>query len=103
MLFRDCDDGNPISHCFNSKLFNLMRLQAKAKVQREMLAELPKADDMAKYASTDMKMQEGMDRNSQALDNYDLTISTKKTEVVHHVAAGKPYNEASSQIKTASC
>ena len=26
-------------------------------------------------------------------DNYDLTISTKKTQVVHQPAPGKPYNE----------
>ena len=30
---------------------------------------------------------------SQSCDNYDLTISTKKTEVVHQPAPGKPYNE----------
>ena len=39
------------------------------------------------------KMQKAMDQVSQACDNYDLTISTKKTEVVHHPASGKPYNE----------
>ena len=30
---------------------------------------------------------------SQACDNYDLKISTKKTEVVHQPAPGKPYSE----------
>ena len=29
----------------------------------------------------------------QACDDYDLTISTKKTEVVHQPAPGKPYSE----------
>ena len=43
-----------------------------------MLDELLYADEMAKNAKTE-KMQEAMDRVSQACDNYDLTISTKKT------------------------
>ena len=30
---------------------------------------------------------------SQSCDNYDLTVSTKKTEVVHQPAPGKPHNE----------
>ena len=34
-----------------------------------------------------------MDQGSQSCDNYDLTISSKKTEVVHQSAPGKPYNE----------
>ena len=39
------------------------------------------------------KMQRAMDQVSQSCDNYDLTISAKKTEVVHQPAPGKPYNE----------
>ena len=38
-------------------------------------------------------MQGAMDRISRACDNYDLTIKTKKTEVVHHPAPGKSYSE----------
>ena len=38
-------------------------------------------------------MQTAMDQVSKSCDNYDLTISTKKTEVVHQPAPGKPYNE----------
>ena len=40
-----------------------------------------------------------MDQVSQSCDNYDLTISTKKTEVVHRPAPGKPYNEPSITVK----
>ena len=35
----------------------------------------------------------GWDRMLQACDNFDLTISTKKTEVVHQPSPGKPYSE----------
>ena len=37
------------------------------------------------------KNHKGMNRASQACDNYDLTINAKKTEVVHQLAPGKPY------------
>ena len=39
------------------KLFNLRRLQAKSKVQTEVLDEFIFADDMAKGAPTEEKMQ----------------------------------------------
>ena len=38
-------------------------------------------------------MQGAVDRMSKAFDNFQLTISTKKTEVVHQPAPGKPYSE----------
>ena len=38
-------------------------------------------------------MQWAVNRMSQACENFDLTINTKKTEVVHKPAPGKPYNE----------
>ena len=41
-------------------------------------------------------MQRAMDQVSQSCDNYDITISTKKTEVVQQPAPGKPYNEPTS-------
>ena len=80
--FQDCDDGFPIRYRFDGKLFNLRRMQAKSKVQTDVLDELLYADDMAKNASTERKMQEAMDGVSQVCDNYDLKIITKKTEVV---------------------
>ena len=42
-------------------------------------------------AWTERKMQEAVDRVSQACDNYDLTISTQKT--VYRPAPGKPHDE----------
>ena len=67
-----------------------------------MLDELFYADDLAKNAKSKTKMQGDVGRMSQACDNYDLyTISTKKTEVVHQPAPGKPYREPT--IKTTSC
>ena len=47
-----------------------------------VLDELLYADDMDKNASSEAKMQRAMGQVSQSCDNYDLTISTKKTKVV---------------------
>ena len=81
--FQDDDNGIPIRYRFDGKLFNLRRLQAKSKVQTEVLDEFLFADDMAKGAPTEEKMQKGVDQVSDSCDSYDLTISIKKTEVVY--------------------
>ena len=88
--FQDGDNGIP-RYRFDGKLFNLRRLQAKSKVQTEVLDEFLFADDMAKGAPTEEKMQKGVDQVSDSCDSYDLTISIKKTEVVYQPAPGKPY------------
>ena len=55
--FQDGDNGIPIRYRFDGKLFNLRRLQAKSKVQTEVLDEFLFADDMAKGTPTEEKMQ----------------------------------------------
>ena len=91
--FQDGDNGIPIRYRFVGKLFNLRRLQAKSKVQTEVLDEFLFADDMAKGAPTEEKMQKAVDQVSDSCDSYDLTISIKKTEVVYQPTPGKPYKE----------
>ena len=54
---QDGDNGIPIRYPFDGKLFNLRRLQAKSKVQTEVLDEFLFAEDMAKGAPTEEKMQ----------------------------------------------
>ena len=80
--FQDGDNGIPIRYRFDWKLFNLRRLQAKSKVPTEVLDEFLFADDMAKGAPTEEKMQKDVDQISGSYDNYDFTISIIKTEVV---------------------
>ena len=77
--FQDGDNDIPIRYRFDGKLFNLRRLQAKSKVQTEVLDEFLFADDMAKGAPTEEKMQKGVDQVSDSCDSYDLTISIRKT------------------------
>ena len=78
--FQDGDNGIPIRYRFDGKLFNL---KTKSKVQTEVLDEFLFADDMAKGAPTEVKMQKGVDQVSDPCDSYDLTISIQKTEVVY--------------------
>ena len=59
--FQDGDNGIPIRYRFDGKIFNLRRLQAKSKVQTEVLDEFFFAEDMAKGALTEEKMQKGVD------------------------------------------
>ena len=60
--FQDGDNGIPIRYRFDGKHFNLRRLQTKSKVQTEVLDEFLFADDMAKGAPTEEKMQKGVDQ-----------------------------------------
>ena len=54
------------------------RLQAKSKVQTEVLDESLFADVMAKGAPTEEKMQKGVDQVSDSCDSYNLIISITK-------------------------
>ena len=99
VAFQDGDNGKPFMYRFDGKLFNLRRLQAKSKLQTEMLDEFLFADDMAKGAPKEEKMQNGVDQVSDSCDSYDLTISIKKTEVVYQPAPGKPYKEPTITVK----
>ena len=80
--FQDVNNGIPIRYHFDGKLSNLRRLQAKSKVQTEVLEELLSADDMAKHSPKEAKKQKGVDQVSDSCNSFDLIISIKKTEVV---------------------
>ena len=91
--FQDVDAGFPIRYCFDGKLLNLRRLQAKSKMQTDVVDKLLCTDDLAENAKSEGKIQGTVDRMSKVCDNFQITISTKKTEVVHQPAPGKPYSE----------
>ena len=102
MLTATCqngDNGIPIRYRFDGKLFNLRRLQAESKVQIEVLDEFLFADDMAKDAPTEEKMQKGVDQVSDSCDSYALTINIKKTEVVYQPAPDKLFKEPTITVK----
>ena len=53
--FQDVDAGFPIRYRFDGKLLNLRRLQAKSKVQKDMVDKLLYADDLAETALSEEK------------------------------------------------
>ena len=97
--FQDGDNCISIRYRFDGNLFNPRRLQAKFKVQTEVLDEFLFADDMAKGAPTEEIMQKGMDQASDSCDSYDITINIKKAEVVYQPAPGKPNKEPIITVK----
>lgn len=65
----------------------------KTMVQSDTINDLLFTDDSALNATSETNMQHSVDKFSDACNNFDLTISTKKTEVMHQLAPGKPYVE----------
>ena len=63
---------------FDGNLLNLRRLQAKSKVQTDVVDTLLYADDLAENDKSEEKMQGAVDRMSKACDNFQLRISTQK-------------------------
>ena len=53
--FQDVDAGFPIRYRFDGKLLNLRRLQAKSKVQTDVVDKLLYADDLAENAKSEKK------------------------------------------------
>ena len=74
-------------------------MQAKSKVQTEVLDEFLFADDIAKGAPAEEKVQKGVDQVSDSCDSFDLTISIIMTEVVYQPTPGKPYKALTLTVK----
>ena len=53
--FQDVDAGFPIRYRFDGKLLNRRRLQAKSKVQTDVVDKLLYADDLAENAKSEEK------------------------------------------------
>ncbi|KAJ1179731.1 hypothetical protein NDU88_004965 [Pleurodeles waltl] len=73
--------------------FYLWRLQAKTKFEEDSGHDSLFADDCGLNAATETQMQQSMNRFSTACRNFSLTISSKKTEVLHQPALQKMYVE----------
>ena len=63
------------------------------KVKETVIRNFLFAYDCALNANTKQMIQHEMDFLSQGCDNFGLTISTKKTEVMYQPAPGKSYKE----------
>ncbi|KAJ1180796.1 hypothetical protein NDU88_006012 [Pleurodeles waltl] len=84
-----CDDEETsikIRYRTDNRLFSLRRLLAKSKVEEDSVCDFLFADDCTLNAATEAQMQQSMICFSTACRNFGLTISTKKTEVLHQPA-----------------
>lgn len=80
--FRSSREGVLLHTRHDGKLFNLARLRAKTKVKTVLIREMLFADDAAFVSHTEEGLQALMDNFSSACEDFGLTISIKKTEVL---------------------
>ena len=89
--FSDTNLGISLTHGTDGSMFNIRKLQSQTKVSLTTINDILFADDYALNTNSEPSMQETVDKFSNACDSFGLTISTKKTEVLHQPAPGKPY------------
>ncbi|XP_019625432.1 PREDICTED: uncharacterized protein LOC109470795 [Branchiostoma belcheri] len=80
--FHRSEDGVYLHTRSDGRLFNLARLRAKTKVRKVLIREMLFADDAALTAHTEPALQRLMDRFSHACNEFALTVSIKKTQVM---------------------
>lgn len=80
--FKDSEEGIHLHTRSDGKLFNLARLKAKTKVRRILVRELLFADDAAVVSHSEEHLQQLIDKFAQACNEFGLTISIKKTNVM---------------------
>ena len=90
--FHHSEDGIYIIYWIDGKLHNQCHLKAAMKMKQTVIRDFLFADDCALNATIEHNMQDSLDSFSTACDNFGLTISTKKTEVMFQPAPGKPYS-----------
>ena len=91
--FSDSEVGIGIKYRTDGSVFNLKRLKARTKIQVSTINDFLFADDCALNADSEFNMQRSVDKFSEACNNFGLTISTKKTEVMHQPAPRNSYTE----------
>ena len=87
----DLPDGIYMRFRIDGSLFNLRRLLARTKTIEELITELLFAGDSTLLAHTDEALQHIVNRFSVAAKNFGLTISLKKTEVLHQTPSREAY------------
>jgi hypothetical protein len=86
--FETNDKGISIRFRYDGGIFNLRRLQAKTKTSNMLLRDLLYADDCALIAHSESDAQEMVDDFARACHRFGLTISIRKTEVLHQPRPG---------------
>ena len=93
--FQTGEDGIRLRYRMDGKLFNQRRLQAVTKGKETVLRDFLFADGCALNAISEPEMQYSVNKLSSACKNFSLTISTRKTEVLHQPEPNNPTREPS--------
>ena len=89
--FRESEDGIFLHTRSDGNLFNLARLRAKTKVRRVLIREMLFADDAALTAHTEETLQRLITRFAEACNDFGLTISLKKTNIMGQDVSVTPH------------
>ena len=89
--FRESEDGIFLHTRSDGNLFNLARLRAKTKVRRVLIREMLFADDAALTAHTEEALQRLITRFAEACNDFGLTISLKKTNIMGQGVSVTPH------------
>ena len=82
----------------DGKLFNASRLKAKTKVRQVLIRDMLFADDAAIATHNEDELQRLMDQFSKACNDFGLTISVKKTQILHQGTSPNPTITLNSDI-----
>ncbi|XP_034071876.1 LOW QUALITY PROTEIN: uncharacterized protein LOC117545945 [Gymnodraco acuticeps] len=84
LLHKEIEDSSGVAVDFrlDGNLFNIRRLQATTKLQRERVIELQYADDCALVSHSPQDLQSVLTAVVRAYSRMGLTVNTIKTEVV---------------------
>ena len=75
--------NRPIRYRIDESIFNLRRLQTKTNVSTDTINDFVFAEDRALNTASETAMQYSVDKLSDTCNNFGMTLSTKKTEVMH--------------------
>ena len=91
--FKDSSSGINVRYRTDRGVFDIRSLKAKTKTTDALIRDLLYADDCAIVTHSEADLQELTNRLSAATKRYGLTISIKKTEVLHQSIRGSPTEE----------
>ena len=92
--FRDDDEVGVKFHSrIDGGFYKPQRLKTHSKVLVDFLRDVLFADDCALCTTSQSDMQHAVDLFARACDDFGLTISIKKTEVMYQPPPGEPYVE----------
>ena len=88
--FKSSTDGVYLHSRSDGHLFNISRLRAKSKTRTVNIRDLLYADDAALVSHSEDGLQRLLDRFSNSCDQFGLTISLKKTQVMGQATPAQP-------------